>query len=181
MATVAFGGEHANGWGDAGLLACFNRDFGTALVDVDVLKRLLGSRTVRAWQAGWKVARARALALPTDWQALGLTAEEWEACQAGRRARKQARAQYSQEVSAAAATYKAAVTAAEATLQGRLGSNDTPLLRALELGYEDLDIHALLRVEVAADRDAALGAEVEAIRRAAIALLPPVITTCKSS
>lgn len=175
LKAKTFGGPVAQGWEDEGLLSAFNRDFGMSLADVAVVRKLLGTAPVRAWYAQWKEARAEALAVPIHWQELGLTPSQWSEAQAGLKARREARARYAGAVDSASRTFKAAVARADATLAGELAANDAPLLRALELGYEDLTLEELIQVESAtADRrDAVLQALLNKKRRDAIAALQP--------
>nr|QUA12646.1 hypothetical protein [Phytophthora cactorum usti-like virus 1] len=151
---------------DVRLLIDFNQHFTHSVNDPTVVRRVLGSRHVAVWYAGWKAERAAVKAVPAHWVAAGLTAQEWMAAQTHVSARRTARTTHAAALEAAAVAFRNAKAAADAALATAEAAHADPMARVLEAGYEQLALADQLAVEAApaADREQQLATRLAAAR-----------------
>jgi len=173
--ATAFGGpSDPENWDDVGLLAAFNRDFGTSETKFENLQKILGTPPVKDWYNEYKGARAAALALPALWKQIGLTPEHWNMHLSATAKRKNARASHSNTVTELAAKYQKQLRNAELSLEAELAATSNPVTKIVEMGYNSLGVLDLLAVEGESDADTRskmLDAKLNALRRAEAAKL----------
>jgi hypothetical protein len=155
---------------DLDLMSAFNLKFKQALTDMAVVKRLLGTPSVRKWYADYKVEKAAEKSIPAQFLDVGMTADQWNKAQADLRARRLIRKAESEEIAAAAAVFERALKAASmkaATLQE---PHFSPMVQVIELGYNDLTLTQQINVETgpADQREARLQAAIKVARRAVV-------------
>uniref|UniRef100_A0A2V0RMU0 Uncharacterized protein n=1 Tax=viral metagenome TaxID=1070528 RepID=A0A2V0RMU0_9ZZZZ len=174
-ATAFQGLPSGENWDDSGLLAAFNHDFSQKIKAFATLQKILGSPAVEKWYEEYKQARAVSLALPSQWQTLGMKPEHWEAHVESNSKRKAARAKHSTTVNEISAKYQKQIRDAELNLESELAATANPITAVIELGYNDLPVSDIVAIEEAPDdtaRAAMLKSKLDALRRTAIGALP---------
>jgi hypothetical protein len=152
---------------DAALTAAFNANFKMALKH-EVIVKILGSPHVRGWYAEYRAGIAAQSSLPAQWKEAGLTPDEWKGVEVARTARTGVRSAGQERLAAAAQTYKDACAAINAEITLGLAAHASPLVLAVEGGYEQLPLAAQARIEGregAEAREAQLKAELAAARK----------------
>uniref|UniRef100_A0A2V0RB03 Uncharacterized protein n=1 Tax=viral metagenome TaxID=1070528 RepID=A0A2V0RB03_9ZZZZ len=120
------------------LKADFNTKFGTTH-DIDDIRLVLGSRHVTTWYREWKAERNGLKLVPEHWRDLDLPPADWQKAQEAKTAISVGRKKYQEALAKASVRYKAEQTAAKKTLDA-IEKARTPMLKALEGGYEQLEM-----------------------------------------
>jgi hypothetical protein len=152
---------------DNDLVEAFNAKFGLTATP-ETVSRVLGSPHVRAWYKEYRQTLALEASIPAHWRDLGLTAAEWSAMAVARKARQKTRAACAAAIASASRTFNDAVQTANTTCERNLQVNSSPMLLALEGGYEQLPLAVQVSIESNGPgdaRDAALKEALETARR----------------
>lgn len=162
-------GEEARRHGDDKLTAfCTQFDL---KCDAAEMGKVLGNQRCAAWNRGWKAQHAIERAIPDEWKAAGATAEMWAEVSQAKKARRDARRLFQGKVTDAAMRYKQKVKVAADVLKVQLdlldlqelAGTDSELMRAFELGYDNLSLQDKLEIERAKEnRAVVLAAKVKA-------------------
>uniref|UniRef100_A0A2V0RL18 Uncharacterized protein n=1 Tax=viral metagenome TaxID=1070528 RepID=A0A2V0RL18_9ZZZZ len=144
-----------------------------------VVRQMLGTKSVKPWYGKYKERVKLEAGLPEGMGAAGLTAEMWDWALDVKKDRSTARAAHAKACEELARKHKLAVDKEDAQLAAALADNDSPLIRLIEAGYEELPLRSQARVAAIEDkklRIKALDDELLAYRKTMLAQLYPDTT-----
>lgn len=124
---------------DAELLEAFRKQFNLD-VGVEVMKRLLGSSSVRPWYLEYKQKRGLRKALPPQWAEVGVTPEEWTAGAKAREELREERARVQSALTRAKLEYAARMEAVKLEHEAWLRQHYTPMLALFDSGVHRLPL-----------------------------------------
>eukprot|EP00850_Spirogloea_muscicola_P000599 SM000002S05679 [mRNA] locus=s2:1493285:1494216:- [translate_table: standard] len=122
------------------LAAAFEAQFGLR-PEHHVIERLLGDADVSPWFSAWRAARANAKARQKPSRPEGLTDEVWASVLGIHSERREVRTYFANLRTNAAAAYQARLAELASQERARLAPTDSPLMRVVEAGYPQLDLH----------------------------------------
>lgn len=159
---------------DQALLEDFNSCFGTTVTDFKVVSKLLGQPHVRPWYQQWSKSFSARSQLPSQFEAAGLSPEDWEASQAIRAERSKIRSTHSDAVERVSQQYKRKLAELEQALKVKLEEKFDPISVVTEINYNDLTLKDAIYVESApdaAERERRLSVRVAITRSVLLSLL----------
>jgi len=149
------------------LKADFDEKFG-GNTPLAVIQKVLGSTRAAHWYADWEMCVQGKSAIPADWRELGMTPTEHAAMMANAKAIAAVKKAYADRCEAIAKQAKADREAAAAAMGAAIAPLATAWTVLGELGYADLSLDDVIRIESAPDavaREAAVKAALTALRQ----------------
>jgi len=146
------------------------------LTSVDLLPQLLGTDSVKGWYREYKERRAVEAALPDDWEAAGLSPEQWAWAQDNKKARASIRKIHADATKALSEEHSRKVFLANARRDTDLVATQSPLMDLIELGYDNLPLASQAYIAAAIDakdRKARTEDHIAKMRKAKLADLYP--------
>jgi hypothetical protein len=142
----------------------------------EVIQKMLGTKTVKSWYTEYKAKVNLESGLPDAMGDAGITPEMWEWALDVKKRRSAARQLHADACKSLAISHKRAVDKEDDRLATSLASDDSPLIRIVEAGYEDLPLRAQAKIAAVNDkklRQVTLDQEVLKYRKEMLAKLYP--------